>query len=211
MKIAVFHHGVLHSSLCQLTDMAEQVLLEQIHALNQSGLAAAADELHMGINDSDVLFLSQLAPPKAIIHPTGDGSQGEKPTMMLLEKWLPGHEGWAVCYHHMKGCTNGKHAARKCMENAVIWNWQRCLKDLARGYDAVGCHWLDYRRHPIPPGHRIFGGNFWWSTYEYLSKIPPLNPKVDNGKYFEGEIWIGRHPGEPRVRDYHSPASPCAL
>ena len=211
MKIAVFHHGVLSSPLCPIGDMALEILCEQIRALKDSGLDAAASEIHLGMNESDLLLSASLAPGNAILHSTGDGSQGEKPTMKALEKWLPGHEGWAVCYHHMKGCTNGKHEARHCMEEAVIWNWKQCLSDLERGYDAVGCHWMDWRRFPIPRGHRIFGGNFWWATHKFLSQLPPLNDKVDNGKYFEGEIWLGRHPGEPRVKDYHRSGRPCAL
>lgn len=209
--IAVFHHGVLHSPLTNLGDMALEVLCEQIAALQGSGLADACQELHMGINDTDEILLASIAPAKAIIHPTGDGSLGEKPTMKVMEAWVKNHAGWFVCYHHMKGCTNGKHVARRCMEGAVIWNWQQCLSDLDSGFDAVGCHWLDWRRHPIPSGHRIFGGNFWWTTSDFLAGIPPLNEKVDGGRYFEGEIWLGRHPGDIRTRDYHPKGRGCAL
>lgn len=209
--IAVFHHGVLHSPLVQIGDMAMTVLLEQIVALNESGLSEACSELHMGMNDSDLITLASIVPDKAILHGTGDGSQGEKPTMKIMESWARDHPGWLVCYHHMKGCTNGKHVARYCMENAVIWNWRRCVADINRGYHAVGCHWLDWRKNPIPKGHRIFGGNFWWTTSDFLRSLPPLNDKVDNGKYFEGEIWLGRHGGEIRIVDYHPKGLGCAL
>lgn len=211
MNIAVFHHGVLSSPLHPLGDGALEVLSEQLAALTESGLADAATELHFGMNESDLLLAASLVPPKSVMHSTGDGSQGEKPTLMALQSWVPSHPGWFVCYHHMKGCTNGKHVARHCMEDAVIWNWRRCLEDLQQGYDAVGCHWMDWRRFPIPQGHRIFGGNFWWTTSRFLSQLPPLNEKVDNGKYFEGEIWLGRHPNEVRTRDYHPKGRPCAL
>jgi len=212
MKLAVFYHGLLQAPGYNMGDMALTVLMEQMHALKESGLAEAATELHLGINDSDLCMLACLAPPKSILHRTGDGSQGEKPTLTLLQNWLPGHEDWFVCYHHAKGCTNGKHVARHCMENAVIWNWRNCINDLVSGYDAVGCHWMDYRRQPVPPEHKFFGGTFWWSKQSYLKRLPPLRPAVHpSGRYFEGEIWIGRIAGEPRVKDYHQPGCPCAL
>lgn len=210
--IAVFHHGVLSSPLCSLGDMALEVFWEQMQALKNSGLAEAATEIHCGMNESDLLLAASIMPERAQAHSTGDGSQGEKPTLLLLEQWVKTHPGWLVCYHHMKGCTNGKHVARRCMEGAVIWNWRQCIRDLESGFDAVGCHWLDWRKHPIPRGHRIFGGNFWWTTQRFLSELPPLDPKVhETGKYFEGEIWLGRHPGEIRVADYHKSRSLCAL
>lgn len=212
MKIAVFHHGVLSSPLANLGDEAVVLFAEQMEALKQSGLSKAATEIHLGMNSSDMLLASAMAPDKATVHSTGDGSQGEKPTLKILEQWLPGHEGWFVCYHHMKGCcSGGKHESRRCMEEAVIWNWRQCIHDLQSGFDAVGCHWLDWRVNAVCKGQRYFGGTFWWTTHKFLSELPPLNDNVNNGRYYEGEIWIGRHAGEIRVRDYHRNGRMCCL
>lgn len=213
MKIAVFHHGVLSTPRANLGDGALEVLMEQLEDLRQSGLADAATELHFGMNDSDALMVASLLPAKATMHLTGDGSLGEQPTLLALQQWLPGHEDWMVCYHHMKACTTGRNEARRCMAEAVIWNWEQCLRDLKAGWDAVGCHWLDWHKDAVYPGQRYFGGTFWWTTGKYLSELAPLDPKVDgNGKYYEGEVWIGRHPRETlHMRDYHRPGRPCTL
>lgn len=195
MKIAVFYHAVLHSPIQDFGEQAMEILLEQLSSLKRSGLDSSATEVHIGINEEDTLLLASLCPEKSTIHSTGDGTQGEKPTMMLMQQWIPGHEDWLVCYHHMKGVAHsndGYRGWRRCMQEAVIHQWNRCVSALQNGFDTVGAHWktnLD---------QKYWAGNFWWATAKYLGTLPPLNPKTLNGRYYEGEVWIGK--GNPR---YH--------
>lgn len=206
--IAVFYHVWIPNP------SRMSIVKEQLQALCQFGLSDAAQEIHIGVNRQYYSDVAMIAPDKSIIYAYDDQKQGEKPTMMELQSWVPQHPGWVVCYHHTKGISStvDKSVARRCMQEGVIQNWKRCLSDLENGCDAVGCHWLYWPKDTVPKEHRLFGGNFWWAKQEYLSQLPPLRPNVhESGRYFEGEIWIGRRPVMPNVSDYHPPGRPCAL
>lgn len=207
--MAVFYHAWIPNR------DALVIVNEQLAFLELGGLAEAASEVHIGVNEDYATEIVEFAPDKAMIHAYRDQHLGEFPTMTVLQKWLSGHSGWNVCYHHSKGISHGierKQAARRCMQDGVIMNWRRCVRDLESGADAVGCHWLFHPRDKILPGQRFFGGNFWWASQSYLSQLPPLRPLVHtDGRYYEGESWIGQGKRMPVTRDYHIPGSPCAL
>lgn len=207
--MAVFYHAWIPSS-----DRIA-VVREQLTALNDSGLTDAAAEIHIGVNQDCLFGVIDLFPSKATVHAYKDLHQGEMPTMLTLQEWVPGHSGWNVCYHHTKGISqanDSKAVARHCMTEGVIANWRRCIADLDSGCDAVGCHWLYWPKNSVPREHRLFGGNFWWAKQEYLAQLPPLRLKVhESGRFFEGEIWIGRREQMPVTKDYHPEGRPCAL
>jgi hypothetical protein len=130
--------------------------------------------------------------------------------MRELQKWLPGHEEWLVCFFHSKGATHPRDpmngAWRDCMMRHCVLNWRECVGDLVSGYDAVGCHWLP--NSPNDPnadrwgGNSFFGGVFWWSTAKYLLTLPPLPDKAtDRHSWFLPELWLGN--GNPKIKDYH--------
>lgn len=190
------------------------IVREQINAIKESGLDSAASEIHIGVNRGYEYDVSSIAPEKSHIHSYVDQRLGEMPTMFDLQSWLPNHDEWYVCYHHTKGISSSidKSVARRCMTEGVITNWKRCVSDLDSGCDAVGCHWLYWPKNAVPKEHRLFGGNFWWAKASYLLQLPPLRLKAhESGRFFEGEIWIGRRGRMPIVKDYHPEGRPCAL
>lgn len=206
--IAVFYHAKIAGEGIPNEDHALFVLASQLNALKQSGLSDSAAELHIGVNgnDSQALLIGALAPPKSKFCVHGAGARTEIPTLNLIRQWLPDHPGWHVLYHHTKGVTHpgneGYEKWRFRMENACVWNWKRCVSDLQRGRDAVGCHWLTPERYPGTVTSPFFGGTFWWSTSSYLSQLPALPPPTWENR-FEAESWIGRRRPYPKVMDYY--------
>lgn len=218
MKIAVWYHCKLAGEGIPQEDYAIVIMAEQMGALKESGLAAAASEIHIGVNgdDSQGLLASALAPDKAVIHPHGPQARTELPTFALLRRWLPKHADWLVLYHHSKGVTQAKDGRddrektehRRSMETACVWNWQQCVKDLERGFQAVGINWVDPITRPVLPG-RFYAGNFWWARADYLLTLPPLPDKAREYGLFErtkAEMWIGSAKVRPFTLDYERPA-----
>lgn len=194
MKLAVFYHCWLPN------DSAHDLLCEQALALVESGLYSECDEMHVGLNGDPMgsCIVSSVL-PKSEIQTDPDNRLGEAFTIKLLQKWLTGKAGWFVCYHHTKAATGGRDAYerwRRCLERVVIRNWRTCVRDLESGYETVGGHW--HRN----VDQQYWAGNFWWATSEYLSSLPPVSDKVNNGKSYEAEVWIGKCGRIPRIADY---------
>lgn len=208
MKLAVFYHCKLSGEGIPDNDAAIVLLCHQMHALKASGLAVQAQEIHLGINgtDGDALLAGCFSPPRSVLHVHGSGARTEIPTLNLLREWLPSHPDWHALYHHAKGVTHPRDEFyarwRQRMENACVWNWQRCVTDLEKGYEAVGCHWLTPQQFPGTVTSPFFGGTFWWARSEYLAQLPPL-PEPTWANRYEAESWIGRRRPYPRVMDYY--------
>ena len=204
MKLAVWYHCVLSGPRIPSEDFAVSILSEQMHALKESGLFDAAQQRCFCVNGGDVDFLTLAsfvpAPGNVVANHEG---QSEIPTMNLLRQNLK--PGWAVMYHQMKGVTHpgleSYDICRRRMEHACVWNWRRCVADLERGYDAVGCHWLTPERFPGQVTSPFFGGTFWWAGSDYLMQLPPLPADTHENRY-EAESWIGRRRPYPHVQDY---------
>ncbi len=216
MKLAVFYHAKLSGPGVPSEDQAMAIYTEQLAALGASGLAEAASEIHFGLPAHDALLGSALAPEGTQVHPLAGDVPSEFPTLKVLYEWLPGHEDWLVCYHHIKGLSWPRdHCARwrRCMTNAVIGNWMECTKALENGYDLAGAHWVTPERYGWIVGNtqRYFGGSFWWARGSYLRELPPLPSPQLGMKYYGGEVWIGQSKHRPKVRDLapHWPMSLC--
>jgi hypothetical protein len=216
--IAIFYHCILSGGTIPInTEFACQIMQEQMAALAQSGLLAAADEFHIGINggEEDVEIVRLFVPAKAKIVMHGAGMTTEIPTLAYLRRWLPGHEDWKVLYFHLKSVTHPGEVLyerwRHCMERTVIWNWRGCVADLNNGTEACGCHWLTPERFPDYVKSPFFGGTFYWANARFFSTLPQL-PVATWANRFEAENWIGRGPRLPRVKDHHPgwPSLACA-
>lgn len=213
--IAIFYH-TFPSGPGVAIDHGLSIVGEQLNALEESGLLAEAKEFHIGVSggDANVCAVSTLAPDKARIIPHGPETCAELPTLCALQDWLPEHQGWHVLYLHTKGALYQGHplwaAWRHCMAGVVIQDWQKCVRDMEQGFDTVGAHWMSPAVYgPIIGEHCYFGGNFWWATSGYLSKLPKLSP---NGpSRWEAEVWLGRTKDKIRFRDYkpHWPMTAC--
>jgi hypothetical protein len=220
MKIAVFFHGLFFiGDAREPAPSAVAVIGEQMAVMAQSGLLEAADYLAVGINGSgeSLVYTAMLIPEKAHVVFHGLDSRNENATVRLMETWLPEHPGWAVLYFHAKGATwpyqDGTRSRwRNCMMTACVQNWRSCVRDLAGGFDSVGCHWLTSDQYPwMPPHQACWGGNFFWATSSFLQTLPSIlrSPRVQASglkapeSRFEAEVWIGNGPRLPRIKDYH--------
>lgn len=206
--LAVFYHCKISGDGIPDPQHAYNVMLTQMSALNKSGLADAASLIVVGVNgtDCDAFDLSTVVPEKSQIVVHGPHVKSEIPTQMLIEHFVRQVDGWYVLYHHTKGVTHPNEALydrwRERMENACIWNWQKCVADLDGGYEAVGCHWLTPEKYPAAVTSPFFGGTFWWTTTKYLKQLPKL-PAPTWENRFEAESWIGRRRPYPRINDYY--------
>jgi len=209
MKLAVFFHVYLPD-----LDPCLPILAEQVDALEASGLVDAA-WLQVGACGEAAAepLLNCWFGGRVKFSPE---NTGEYHTLRLLQQWLPGHRDWQVCYHHTKGISHKNDAYgswRRCMQKNVIEEWKLCVELLERGADTVGCHWLSSDRYPvIPARQRYWGGNFWWATARHLLSLPPLpEPNRPDGRYYDGEVWIGQTDRPIQVRDLapHWPQKGC--
>jgi hypothetical protein len=208
-QIAIFWHTIFSGGSRPIdTSYAAGIMADQMESLRKSGLLAATDEMIIGVNGGleDAEIARLFAPSKARIVPHGIGSTTEIPTMNLLRQWLPGHEQWKVLYGHLKGVTHpwlpSDMAWRQRMEQACIWNWRNCVRELENGVDACGCHWLSPEKYPGQVASPFFGGTIWWSRVSHLLTLPPLPPPTWENRY-EAERWIGRGRVRPRVKDFY--------
>lgn len=216
--IAIFHHSRISGGEPAINfDWATGILVEQISAMCDSGLAKAASEIFFGVNggEADAAVVASMVPKKAqvITHP--DGARGELPTLNKMWRWARSHPGWIVCYLHTKAATHTGNAMyrawMRCMLRGVVHNWQQCANDLERGFEAVGCHWLTAEKYSNV-GPPFFGGNFFWTTSEFLMTLPEIpSNATDWGMRYLAEVFISSGPRVPRVRDYHNawPGAKC--
>ena len=220
--IAIWYHCKLSGTGIPSEDYAISVMYEQMAALKSSGLADAAAEIHAGVNggNGDALTVCSLLPERikqTFVHAHGHAKRSELPTFSMLLQWLPTHADWFVLYHHSKGVTQleqgipnvaHKDNHRRVMEGFVVWEWRRCVQDLERGYDAVGCNWVDPIVRPFGQDVRMFAGNFWWAKASYLMTLPPMPdnaPNFDTPTRTLAERWIGSGRKRTMVLDYQFP------
>jgi hypothetical protein len=219
MKIALFYHCLLFMGTPDnLLLNAVNIVREQMDQLKASGLLDAATKFHVGINGGlESLEVSRLViPSKASITLHGLQCHSECRTIRALEEWLPGHEDWFVLYFHSKNSSHVTDTGtglpwRKCMMRHCITNWRTCVADLDKGYEAVGCHWME--PPATPRGQFIFAGTFFWARASFLLTLPSIMEReriklsgIDSlDSRYEAEVWLGNGPRVPRVKDYHGP------
>ena len=211
-SIAVFYHCILSSSAHREinSDYAIHLIMDQMKALKDSGLADAASAIYVCVNgpQSDADALSVMVPDKAIIICHGKGATTEIPTMNVIRDWIQNHKGWYVLYHHTKGVSTPNQADnwRRRMELHNVHEWRRCVAALDSGADICGCHWLTPEQNRGTISIPFFGGTFWWANSYYLLKLPPLPPATWENRY-KAESWIGMAQQRANVVDF-SPGWP---
>lgn len=184
-----------------------EVVAKQLRLLSDSGLEAAADEIHIGCGQKDSLEIASLCPRKARIHVLPDPVQSELPTMrVMIADLSPGH---LICYFHTKGSSHAHDMYRywrEQMERACIQRWRECVEALNSGYyDVAGTRWSEpVKGKTYPPGQRYFQGNCWWAKSDYLMGLAPLIEsqfvnRSERENRFEAEVWIGKSKFAPKV------------
>ncbi len=217
--IAIFHHCRVSGGDPPISfDWAIGIVAEQIIALRDSDLTWAASEYYIGVNggEDDAAAIQSLAPAKAMVVQHPEGSKGEQPTLNLLYQWAMGTPKGYACYIHTKGATHTgdpiSAAWRECGMRGVVHNWEQCVKDLDRGMDMVGCHWVTQEKYPFIPIGPYFAGNFWWATADFILSLPPIaETAVENLNRYDAECWVARGKRKAKVVDYarHWPGAKC--
>lgn len=211
VKIAIFYHCVFQIYQQRLP-AAVGIFNSQMKALEDSGLLFETDNFFIGVNGDNVT-LPVTYPEKATVVHHGLKCRTELRTLRMLEKWLPGHEDWLVLWFHAKGATKSigfKHTDkwRDCSMHHLVKNWVTCVRELKRGYDSVGVHFMT--GDETPPGQSIWAGNMFWATGKFLLTLPLVMERdriKESGldsldSRYESEVWIGNGPKLPRVYDF---------
>ena len=131
----------------------------------------------------------------------------EMETLSYLHNWSKNHQAY-IFYAHTKGVTWLGDPFRNRWRDVLEWNtigrWRECVRALEDGKDAAGCMWLTPQEwgDQIPNFGDIpyFGGNYWWSTTEFISTLPEVD-KGSDPYYAERWLGLGAHP--PDVLDLH--------
>lgn len=217
--LAIFFHGLFeYGEPPSFSETAFAIISEQMQTLKNVGLMDEVAHFCVGLNGGyeTMAVASTVIPDKAQIVLHGLQCKNECRSIMMLEKWLPGHQDWNVLYFHAKGCTHPlgdgiRLRWRRCMENTVLKNWRQCVADLGAGYDVVGVHYM--QPPATPPGQHIMAGNFWLAKASYLLTLPSILKRdrikqsgIDSlESRYEAEVWLGNGPRPPLVKDYHGP------
>lgn len=211
--IAIFYHVYLGGAEIPANpDNVFRIVQEQVCALTQSDLLKSAGSVFVGVagpSGSDIA-VSQLFAQNVIVHPVF--GVGELPTMEVMQKHCKNHPDHFVLYLHTKGAIHNGNPIyetwRRCMERVVVMNWKKCVRDLERGYDTVGAHWLTPSRFSFIGPLAYWGGNFFWARASFLNELPPIDVNADR---YQAEVWIGKSKRKPNVMDYarHFPMSGC--
>lgn len=211
--VAIFYHIYMGGGSIPCDhDNVLGIVTDQLSSMRVCGVMAKADQVTVGVSGSDLdafMVRGMIGKGSVVHHASGNG---ELPTMILMQFFCKTHPGWDVLYLHTKGAIykGFQHVVdwRHCMERAVLWNWQSCVKDMESGVDSCGAHWLTPWKYPVIGPVPYWGGNFFWVKSEFVNTLPPLDPNADR---YAAEVWIGRGKKPPRVRDYaaHWPGQGC--
>lgn len=207
MKIAVFYHARICGGNPEINRVyGERMVSEQMRLFVDSGLYSNTNRCIIGLNGDGGEFMRHTMPEGCSLIEHGPKAESLLPTFLVLEEWAKTHPDWYVCIWHTKGVTHPHDKLnvvwRRCMENAVIRNWHRCVNDLENGCDSAGAHWLTREQFGPMVNTFFWGGAFYWVKASFLTQLPKLPTTVTcRNDWFIPENWIGMGP-RPKVHDY---------
>jgi hypothetical protein len=201
----------------------QEIFAEMLEKMNESGLVAACDEIHLcynGTRSTGQLTLQPLtdADPKfKFVHVNGDANKYEWPTINYLKEEADAHDqvDW-IGYAHLKGLTRPDDQTaidwRNYLTYFTIEKWEENIKRLEEGYETVGVNWMDR-------GWPHHSGNFWWASSNYIRRLENLGDPtkaewgkeskyltgifLDNGNVrYECEAWVGSK--TPKAYELHA-------
>lgn len=181
----------------------KQMVEEQLLTLKRSGLLDHTKCLYVSIivsSDDDVDVFKRIAciPQLDIISIEKKADQYEYPALKFIQKKAR-QEKALFYYFHTKGISyqcgkdNGRlfrlfwekiRAWRVMLEFFIFTKWRVAINALNNGYDAYGCY-----QWP-PDDYKMFSGNFWWTTSDYVQTLPELEDAVIAQNRFYSEQWI---------------------
>jgi hypothetical protein len=188
------------------SNIGQLLLAEQALALEESGLAEAAD-VHLSVVGPPLVVDDPYTCAKDANYPSGPGFAADYPWLKHVRVHGPEADGlyegvtlealWLAAqtsdpktpflYFHGKGASNMtrcRNRWRRFMEHFCIARWRTAVAVLEQ-YDTYGTLW-----YPHPPH---YSGNFWWATAGYLASlyhpIHDQHPENVQGR-FKYEAWL---------------------
>jgi hypothetical protein len=210
MKIAIFYHLFQKNNWRNIFD-------EQMNKVCSSGLYAACDFIHLGINGNDDLPYNL---PKFKIN-RNTILINESETLRSLWDFCDKNEDYYVLYFYAKGVTHyGTHREyntnswRLYLDYFNLHRWKDCVEKL-KEYDTVGTEFIkesnywDSEKKWRAENNWHFSGNFWWANSNYVKKLNPdyLFSDEDKNLYYRSEFWIGTL--KPNYYSFHNTNSFC--
>ena len=162
------------------------IVEEQLHELNKSGLYCDSKNIIIFIclynKDNTELntIIKKYDPDNKYILVTTEENLFEKYAINNYKKYIEDTD-YYLFYFHTKGVTKENilfHNIRKILNFYTLTKYKISIQLLEK-YDSVGCSLTLY-----PSLH--FSGNFWWTTYTHLKKLPL---SIGN-KYLDPEMYI---------------------
>ena len=180
MNIQIYHH-------VYLCNHWKQVLIEQLYALQMSGLFHNCKALNMGVvyqEENDISDFKKLIADYDIenkinilyIKPNDNHFEGN--TAVYMKEYCDSlseeeSNSTSIMYLHTKGVSYPEDDSRRLpckmwknyMEYFVIFQWKDCIEKLNGDYESCGCEWRESMG-----GH--YSGTFWWMKATLIKKIP---------------------------------------
>lgn len=191
---------------------------EQMNQMQVSGLADAATEFHVGLNDDEdgLDYANLFIPPKARIKLHGLKSRAENLTIVDLHEWCKTHTESFICYFHIKGATHLEDSSyaqtvanpwRRSMMNDMIMNWRGCVDALNDGYELVTSRFL---RNMADGTQHIPAGNFLWVRSSFVATLPSMYNRerikmsgiAAAESRYESEVFWGNGPRLPNIKQW---------
>lgn len=194
----------------------ERMVNEQVSHLIQSGLLEQTITLFVScilLHDGDEAKLHRIFDRLTqedglsieYVSVSRDASKFEYPALEALRDQCI-KDDCLVYYFHTKGITyqnitttdkrfnafkRNIEAWRYLMEYFLMDQWWVAVNTLQNGYDTYGC----YRLPPPPKAYYLYAGNFWWSTSDYVKRLPAFDPSIYRENRYYAEEWLYKaHP-----------------
>jgi hypothetical protein len=160
---------------------------EHIDALTKYGLYDSLDKMFIGFvgHYDNISEVKQYLKSKIDYEIIEEQTTGwEQVTLEHLKNYSEKNLNDCIIYAHTKSSSDPSSiniSWRKSMTYYNIVKWKECLNNL-NNVDTVGCHWVSNMGI-----NGIWGGNYWWATCRYVSKLPLL----EYNNRHDAEEWIG--------------------
>ena len=185
--------GLIHYYHIFCSDRFYPIVQEHFNACRKYGLLDEAQEVRIGLVGSqqmrdDAKILLRWFGDFSVV---AEAEQGwEQVTLSHLQS--SAQSGDVLFYAHTKGAFSGTEFAAQwrrtmCYENVV--KWPDRVMDLAN-HTTSGAFWVRSSCEEHKEHQSFYGGNYWWTTGEYVHGLPPIR----NDHRYQAEGWIGLHP-----------------
>lgn len=183
-----------------LTNHFQEVIIEQLQCLMDSGLYDASENIYVGLLGDNQSFrvankLFESYPKIIISEYSTDSNLYEFQTLNILKQHVhTNKENYYVYYIHGKGLSfakgmndagfNGGNLWRQWMNEYTINRWRDNVKMLDFGYEVCGT-----QIRPKREWRMHFSGNYFFAKSEYVRILKPVFA-LNIRDRFESEFWI---------------------